>query len=107
MFLLVGGELEAYRIIVTVKEVKGHCGIHKVGDRFIVEEGQNLSLDTAKSLCIYALAGLIPLFPALSKDLPKDDWMSAETQYIQCIDPGPQYGGGGTVIFEIKREKAT
>ncbi|MFB0562171.1 MAG: TIGR04076 family protein [Candidatus Lokiarchaeia archaeon] len=96
-----------YRIIVTVKEVKGHCGIHNEGDRFVVDEGQVLSLDTAKSLCVYALAGLIPLFPALSKDLPADDWMSAETQYIQCIDPGPEYGGGGTVLFEIKRERVT
>ena len=99
--------MEVYRIIVTVKEVKGHCPIHKVGDRFFVDEGQILSLDTARSLCIFALAGLIPLFPALSKDLPKDDWMSAETQYLQCNDPGPNYGGGGTVIFEVKKEKVT
>jgi uncharacterized repeat protein (TIGR04076 family) len=103
----VGGEMEVYRVIVTVREVKGHCGIHKVGDSFVVDEGQILSLDTAKSLCVLALASLIPLFPALSKDLPKDDWMSAETQYLQCNDPGPKYGGGGTVIFEVKREKVT
>jgi hypothetical protein len=24
--------------------------------------------------------------------------------YVQCLDPGPPYTAGGTVIFEIKRE---
>jgi hypothetical protein len=27
----IGGEVEVYRVIVTVKEVKGRCGIHNVG----------------------------------------------------------------------------
>ena len=94
-----------HRIVVTVREVRGHCGVHSVGDRFVVDEGQIISLDTAKRLCVFAPAGLIPLFPALSKDLPEDAWMSVETQCVQCIDPGPEYGGGGTVLFEIKREK--
>jgi hypothetical protein len=28
-----------------------------------------------------------------------------ETGYMQCLDPGKPYTDGGTVIFEIKREK--
>ncbi|MHA1580812.1 MAG: hypothetical protein ACTSUQ_14465 [Candidatus Freyarchaeota archaeon] len=44
-----------------------------------MDEGQTISLDTAKRMCVSALAGLIPLFPALSKDPPKDDWMSADS----------------------------
>jgi hypothetical protein len=27
--------------------------------------------------------------------------------YVQCLDPGPPYTPGGTVIFEIRREKMT
>ncbi len=94
-----------HRIVVTVREVRGNCGVDSVGDRVVVDAGQIISLDTAKRLCVFAPAGLIPLFPALSKDLPEDAWMSVETQCVQCIDPGPEYGGGGTVLFEIKREK--
>jgi hypothetical protein len=27
--------------------------------------------------------------------------------YVQCLDPGPPYTPGGTVIFEIRREAIT
>jgi hypothetical protein len=32
---------------------------------------------------------------------------AAETQIYQCPDPGPERGGGGTVYFEIEREKVS
>jgi hypothetical protein len=28
-----------------------------------------------------------------------------EKGYVQCLDPGKPYTDGGTVLFEIKREK--
>ena len=28
-----------------------------------------------------------------------------ETGYVQCLDPRKPYTDGGTVLFEIKREK--
>lgn len=92
--------LKMYRIVVKVKkQLKGSCHIHKVGDCFVVEEGQILKIVKGDGVCIYALAGMLPLFPALSKELPKEDWMAAETQEYICLDPE------NTVLFELKREK--
>jgi hypothetical protein len=34
--------------------------------------------------------------------LSKND---GEKGYIQCLDPGKPYTNGGTVIFEIRRER--
>ena len=95
-----------YRIRMTVNEVKGECHIHNVGDTYIVEEdGQSLSFEKGARFCTLALAGLLPLSAALTKELEETDWMAAETQIYQCPDPGPEKGGGGTVYFEIRREK--
>jgi len=89
-----------YRIIVTAKkQLKGYCHVHKEGDTFIIEEGQIIRLVKGNGICIYALAAMLPLFPALSKELPADDWMSAEVQEYTCLDPE------NTMLFEIKREK--
>jgi len=94
-----------YRIRITVSEIKGHCSVHTVGDTYIVEQdGQTLRFEKGEKFCTLALSGMLPLFAALSKELAKNDWMSADVQTIQCPDPGPDKGGGGTVYFEIVRE---
>jgi len=95
-----------YRVRITVKEVEGDCNIHKVGDTYLIEEdGQSLRFEKGDRLCTYAFSSMVPLFSALSKELSKEDWMAAETQVVQCPDPGPERGGVGTVYFEIRREK--
>jgi len=97
-----------YRTWITVKEIKGACHVHKVGDTYLIEDdGQSLRFERGEKFCIYALSAMLPLFSALSKELEKEDWMAAETQIFQCPDPGPERGGGGTVYFEIKREKVS
>lgn len=89
-----------YRSVVTVKkQVKGRCHVHKIGDCFAVENGQILCIVKGDGVCIYALAGMLPLFSALSKELPKEDWMAAGVQEYLCIDPE------NTVLFELRREK--
>lgn len=89
-----------YRSVVTVKkQVKGRCHVHEVGDCFAVENGQVLRILKGDKVCIYALAGMLPLFPALSKELPQEDWMSAKVQEYLCIDPE------NTVLFELSREE--
>ena len=96
-----------YQTRITVKEIKGHCYVHKVGDTYLIEkDGYTLRFDKAHRLCTYALSAMLPVFSALSRELEKEDWMAAKTLIFQCPDAGPEMGGDGTVYFEIKREKA-
>lgn len=88
-------------LIIIAKSVTGHCaaGIQP-GDR-IVLRGANLSLTESDRVCSFALANIYPaVFAArLGKDL-KDLGLTERT--VQCIDPGPPYSEGGTVLFEVK-----
>ena len=88
-------------LIITAKEVRGHCsaGI-KVGDKLVLR-GANISLTESDRICSFALANLYPaIFAArLGHDL-KDLGLTERT--VQCIDPGPPESSGGTVLFEIK-----
>ncbi|HUW63138.1 MAG TPA: TIGR04076 family protein [Spirochaetia bacterium] len=88
-------------LVITAKEVRGHCaaGI-KAGDK-IVLRGANISLSESDKVCGFAFTNIYPVVFAarLGKDL-RDLGLTART--VQCIDPGPPYGDGGTVLFEIK-----
>jgi uncharacterized repeat protein (TIGR04076 family) len=91
-------------LIVRVKEIKGHCPVHKVGDSFKLESGYRLL--TEVPICMHALASLLPHYNALRVAEPsqwgaagKDDTSKA---YFQCLDPF-EYTGNGTVIFEVER----
>jgi uncharacterized repeat protein (TIGR04076 family) len=91
-------------LIVTVKEIKGHCPVYRVGDSFRLEEGYKLVAD--KPLCMHSLAALLPHYNALRVSAPGDWGLSGKEQadkaYIQCLDAA-DYTGGGTAIFEISR----
>jgi uncharacterized repeat protein (TIGR04076 family) len=88
-------------LVITAKEVKGHCsaGI-KVGDKFVLR-GANISLPESDRICSFALANLYPvLFAArLGHDLTD---LGLTERTAQCIDPGPPESLGGTVLYEIK-----
>ena len=91
-------------LVIRVKEIKGRCGVYKVGDTFTLKDGYRLATDI--SLCMHSLASLLPFSNALSISEPskwglagKDDKTKA---YVQCLDPY-SYTGGGTVIFEVTR----
>lgn len=88
-------------IIITAKEVKGHCAAQiKAGDK-IVLRGANISLEESDKICSFAFANLYPVIFAarLGKDLKE---LGLLERTVQCIDPGPPYSEGGTVFFEIK-----
>ncbi len=93
-------------LVITAKEVKGHCaaGI-KVGDRMILR-GAAIDLATTDCVCGFAFANLYPVIFAarLGHDLPE---LGLDRRVVQCIDPGPPYSSGGTVLFEIKKLAAT
>ncbi len=91
-------------LVVTVKEIKGHCPAHKLGDFFTLKAGYQLVSEIP--VCMHALASLMPYYNALRVSEPaqwgldgKDDKTKA---YIQCPDPAA-HTGGGTVTFEITR----
>jgi uncharacterized repeat protein (TIGR04076 family) len=92
---------------IVVCEVRRHCPVYKVGDRIVVDDPE-IDLDKTDALCVHALSSLLhyvlilerggdPVELGLTK--PEDK----KHAYIQCVDPGEPYTGGGTVIFRIKR----
>jgi uncharacterized repeat protein (TIGR04076 family) len=91
-------------LIVRVKEIKGHCPVHKVGDTFKLESGFRLL--TQIPVCMHSLASLLPHYNALRVAAPSQ-WgaagsADASKAYVQCMDPF-EYTGNGTVVFEIER----
>jgi uncharacterized repeat protein (TIGR04076 family) len=95
------------RLVLTVKEVRGRCPVHKVGDRIVVEVPK---IDTANTdtLCVHALGSMLSMLVPLARGVSFKDLGLAVQEgnvgYVQCLDPGPPYTSGGTVLFEIKRE---
>ena len=99
---------EKYRLIIIVKEIRGKCPVFKIGEKIVVESPKVLVSET-DSICIHAFGCLLPMLVPLTHGtsfkklgLTKEE---GEIGYIQCLDPGKPYTEGGTVIFEIKREK--
>ena len=91
-------------LVVTVKEIKGHCATYKVGDSFTLKAGYQLVSEVP--VCMHGLAALMPYYNALRFSEPnkwglegKDDKSKA---YIQCPD-AYKHTGGGTVTFEISK----
>jgi uncharacterized repeat protein (TIGR04076 family) len=97
----------AYRVRVCVKEVKGNCAInYKLGDCFTVE--RFYVSDVGKSICIHALSSMLTLLSPFLKGASAKVLGIGEQDdvgYIQCPDPGKPYTCGGTVIFELRRER--
>ncbi|MBO8183813.1 MAG: TIGR04076 family protein [Archaeoglobus sp.] len=95
-----------YKIRIKVKEIEGNCHVLKKGDEYLVQEdGQTFTIIRGEKLCIYALSSLFPFIPAMTRELPEDFWMSKDTIYLTCPDPGKSHGGAANVLFELKREK--
>jgi len=96
-----------HRLELTVKEVRGHCPVHKVGDRIVVELPQ-IVVGKTDALCIHALGSMLSELAPLARGASFKDLGLAVQEgnvgYVQCLDPGPPYTLGGTVIFEIKRQ---
>lgn len=92
------------KLIIKVKEIKGHCPVYKDGDEFVIEDGYKLKSNIA--LCMHSLASILPYYSVLARGIaPKDLGLSKDNNkaYVECLDPY-EYTGGGTVIFEIIKE---
>ncbi len=99
-----------YRLVVTVKEVRGRCPVFKVGDKILIESPKIVPEKT-DALCVHALGSMLSMIVALSHGISfKELGLAVEegdVGYVQCLDPGPPYTLGGTVLFEIRREAMT
>jgi len=96
-----------YRVIIKVKEVRGYCPLYKPGDVIVLEKFYIKSKESA-NICVHAFTSLISLLSAFSHGYSAKDLGIGETDdvgYLQCPDPGPPITKGGTVIFELRRER--
>jgi uncharacterized repeat protein (TIGR04076 family) len=87
-------------VVAIAREVKGFCaaGI-KQGD-VIYFSGANIVKEKSDDICGYALTNIMPVVFAcrLGVDFEK---LGIGGRLWQCVDPGPPYTPGGTVLFEI------
>lgn len=90
---------------IKVCQIRGICPVYKVGDRMVIS-GPSILVDKTDAVCVHALSTLLHYVVALDEGadpvklgLSKDK----EHAYMQCVDPGEPYTGGGTVVFECCR----
>lgn len=99
---------EKYRLVITVKEIRGNCPVFKVRDRIVVESPK-IIVDKTDNICIHAFGCMLSMIVPLSRGVSFKQLGLAteegERGYVQCLDPGKPYTDGGTVLFEIKRER--
>jgi uncharacterized repeat protein (TIGR04076 family) len=99
---------ESYRLVITAKEIRGKCSVFKLGDKIVIEKPKIILKET-DALCAHAFGSMTSMITALSKGVSFKELGLAKKEgnvgYVQCLDPGTPYTDGGTVIFEIKREK--
>ncbi|AIF68526.1 hypothetical protein PAP_00395 [Palaeococcus pacificus DY20341] len=93
------------KLIIRVVEIRGKCPVFKVGHKIVIK-GPTIILKETDAVCTHAFASLLPYIVALRKGInpPEIGLGTGEKAYVQCLDPGPPYTEGGTVIFEITRE---
>jgi len=95
------------RLVITVKEIRGKCPVHKIGDRIVLKAPEIVTAETS-ALCVHALGSMLSVLIPLARGVSFKDLGLARKKgnlgYVQCLDPGQPYTPGGTVIFEIKRE---
>jgi len=97
-----------HRLIIVVKEIRGKCPVFKVGDRIVIE-GPAIVPEKTDALCVHALGSMLSMVIALGRGVSFKELGLAKEEgdvgYLQCLDPGPPYTPGGTVIFEIRRDE--
>ncbi len=90
---------------IEVHEIKGDCPVFEKGDEIVIDDPE-IDLEKSDALCTHALATILHYSTALENDVdPVDIGLSESDEsvaFMQCVDPGKEYTGGGTVIFKCK-----
>lgn len=95
-----------YRLVVTVKEIRGRCPLYRVSDRIVLDEFY-INTKESENVCMHdfsAMCSLLSAFIHGSSAIELGIGTKENVGYLQCPDPGPPHTEGGTVLFEIKRE---
>lgn len=90
---------------IKVHEIRGKCPVYKLGDEILIDSPR-IDLERTDAICIHAMAPILHYSVALEKGVsPVELGLSKDEghAYIQCVDPGPPYTDGGTVIFRCER----
>jgi uncharacterized repeat protein (TIGR04076 family) len=92
---------------ITVHEIRGICPVHSIGDHIIVD-GPNIVVAESDALCTHALSTLLHYTTILEHTwcpfaLGLTTSEDPAHAYMQCVDPGPPYTEGGTVIFRCRK----
>ncbi len=92
---------------IEVCEIRGHCPVYREGD-LIVIKGPEIDLERTDKLCTHALSTILHYTTALENGVkPLELGLNKEDEnvaYVQCVDPGESYTGGGTVVFKVDIE---
>jgi uncharacterized repeat protein (TIGR04076 family) len=91
------GQFSLFDLRVIVERIEGRsvCGL-KPGDYFEVTDSSRISIPADRHFCIYALAAILPLLPAVQRRLADDDWLEHDT-LVACPDPDER------VLMRIER----
>ena len=92
---------------IQVVEIKGKCPVYRIGDKIQIKDAE-IDMKNTDALCIHALPSLLHYTVSLREGIsPVKLGLSKEEScaYLRCPDPGEPYTPGGTVVFEIIREK--
>src|SRR5690606_11691475 len=73
------------RVVVDRIEGRSVCGL-EVGDSFDVTCSSRLTIPEGRHFCLYALASVLPLLPAMQRELAPGDWLAGENE-VACPDP--------------------
>ena len=90
---------------IEVWEIRGRCPVFKKGDKILIDPPK-IILERTDAICIHALPSLLHYAIPLNEGVdPVKLGLSKDPSfaYIQCVDPGEPYTGGGTVIFRCRR----
>lgn len=93
------------QLIIRVKEIRGKCPVHSLGDEIVID-GPEIDLKRTDKICIHALSPILHYAVALREGIdPGKLGLSKKSDfaYIHCPDPGEPYTHGGEVVFEIER----
>ena len=100
--------MSRYRVHVAVKEVQGYCALgYRPGDEFLVEN-YYIPSNQKVGICLHAFSSMFSLLTPFLKGVSArtlDIGATDDIGYVQCPDPGRPYTNGGTVVFELRREK--
>ena len=87
-------EAAAGDLRIVVQKVLGTCTSGMAPGYELLVRGSSMYL--SQPFCLYALQAVLPLLPAMQRNLTPDDWMAKEN-VIVCPDPA------GNVLLRIDR----